>query len=292
MFLLALLACTPSPVEIVDTSVPWVLPECPSFSEGEALGSLTDLELDELSGITATTEDAGVLWAHNDSGDTARFFAVEVSGRVRGAVRLADTTAFDWEDITLAREGDAAWIWLADIGDNAVARPEVRLYRVAEPDPGALPAELPGERFTLRYSDGPHNAETLLWDPIDRALYILTKEDEAPSGLWRLPQPVVDGGVMERVGEVDLWSDDFAGSGLATGGEVSPDGLLLAVRTYTHVWAWRRDPARPLAEALGSPACELPVVGERQGEALTWVGQDYLTVSEGQEAPVHRFLRR
>ena len=58
---------------------------------------------------------------HNDSGDTARVFALDGTGAVRGTYSLTGATAIDWEDITVvagATPGSGT-IYAADIGDNA-----------------------------------------------------------------------------------------------------------------------------------------------------------------------------
>ena len=60
-----------------------------------------------------------LLWAHNDSGDTARVFAVGRDGRDRGTVTVSGATAIDWEDIALgpAPHGKP-YLYAGDIGDN------------------------------------------------------------------------------------------------------------------------------------------------------------------------------
>ena len=48
------------------------------------------------------------------------------------------------------------------------------VYRVPEPGPGSAPTA-PAARLTLRYPDGPHDAEALLVDPRGGTLAIVTK---------------------------------------------------------------------------------------------------------------------
>src|SRR5689334_130260 len=145
-------------------------------------GPVTDPALTEISGIHAGVRNPAVWWVHNDSGDTARVFALDGTGAVRGTYSLTGATAVDWEDIAVvpgATPGSGT-IYAADIGDNARARTEVQLYRVAEPDvPATGPAvttALGGvETLHLTYPDGPHDAETLMVDPPTGDVVIVTK---------------------------------------------------------------------------------------------------------------------
>jgi len=64
-------------------------------------GTLQDPALVEVSGIAASTRYPSTLWAHNDSGDTARLFAITDAGADRVTFTLSGATANDWEDIAL-----------------------------------------------------------------------------------------------------------------------------------------------------------------------------------------------
>src|SRR4051812_17611618 len=41
-----------------------------------------DARLNELSGIAASTLHSSILYVHNDSGDSSRFFAIDTGGRL------------------------------------------------------------------------------------------------------------------------------------------------------------------------------------------------------------------
>ena len=155
-------------------------------------GKIADDQINELSGIVSSRRTTGVWWVHNDSGDSARLFAIGNDGRSLGEFRLAGAKATDWEDIGIGPgpKAGVAYLYVADIGDNAEARLSVQLYRVPEPavDP-AKPAPSPrtldgGETLTLTYPDGPHNAEAFFVDPKTGRLYIVSKRIGA-AGLYR-----------------------------------------------------------------------------------------------------------
>ena len=89
---------------------------------------------DEITELPASSSHRtnGVWWVNNDSGDNARLFAVGHNGRSLGEFHLAGATATDWEDIGIGPgpKAGVAYLYAADIGDNAEKRPSVQLYRV------------------------------------------------------------------------------------------------------------------------------------------------------------------
>jgi hypothetical protein len=248
---------------------------------------LADPRIAESSGLAGATLERDVLFTHNDSGDTARFFAVDAeSGRTIGTYDVPGVTAVDWEDIaTGPGPGDRPSVWLADIGDNGSSRSSIDVYVVWEPrvDRGSAVAKtrvapLTGT-FRLRYPDGPHDAETLLVDPTSRRAFIVTKSASGRSGVYALPPRPTGHAVatMRRVGAVTFPLTGSRGGPLglfgaltATGGSVAPNGELLAIRTYTDVYVWRLGPAG-VPEALRHPAgWRIPAPPQPQGEGVAF----------------------
>ena len=166
----------------------------------------------------------------------------------------------------------------------------VRIYRVPEPDTTATLTEA-AVAFTLSYADGPRDAETLVVDPLTGDLFVVSKQwDGAPAGLYRVPVDVATAATapaepltLERVADLPTTANT-----LVTGGDVSDDGTMVALRTYPAVWLWDRDPERSLAETLEAPpTCRIPVV-EPQGEAVAFTsdGRGFVTISEGASPPL------
>ena len=79
---------------------------------------LGDPELVELSGLVAGKKNAGVLFAHNDSGDAPRFFAMDLEGKALGRFELEGATAIDWEDLALGPCGADSCVYLGDVSTN------------------------------------------------------------------------------------------------------------------------------------------------------------------------------
>ena len=94
------------------------------------------------------------------------------------------------------------------------------------------------ENFALRYPDGPRNAEALLVDPGTQDVLIVHKND-AGSGLanvYRTALPRAGTvGTFQHAGTVRLRAGE-----LVTGGEMSPAGDAVVLRTYGRVVVYQR----------------------------------------------------
>jgi hypothetical protein len=257
------------------------------------LFTFRDPQIAESSGIVASTARDDVVFTHNDSGDTARFFAVDRYGCTIGVFTAPGVKATDWEDIA---RGPGSSLWLGDIGDNNAKRAEIAVHRFDEPAVGAStdgsgcpPAAehaAAAASYRLRFEDGPHDAETLLVDPRTSQVFIITKSFTA-GALYAAPNPLNadDVNVLRKV--ADVGTPTFA-----TGGDISPDGRSVAVRTYGEIDI-RTIPDGNLATAFapGARVQRLDAPDRtKQGEGLgfTRTGRDLLTSSEGVNAPVFR----
>lgn len=259
-------------------------------------GPITDPALTEISGIHVGVRNPGIWWVHNDSGDTARVFALDGAGAVRGTYSLTGASAVDWEDIAVVAgtTPGSGTIYAADIGDNPLTRTELQLYRVAEP---AVPATGPAatealggvEILHLTYPDGPHDAETLMVDPITGDVVVVTKLLFGGTvGVYRAAGPLAAGSTTQLTKVDDLTYP----SGLAnsvTGGDVSADGKAVVIRTYGAVRVYNRVPANALWTAFRSAPCNAPLPSEGQGEAVSFNpgASALVTVSEGTGQTLH-----
>ena len=140
-------------------------------------------------------------WVHNDSGDTARVFAISGNGRDLGTFALGGATATDWEDIAVGSGPTAgvSYLYAADIGDNGQSRASIAVYRVPEPPVNAATTTpvhktLPDvATLTFTYPDGAHDAETFFVDPVSRELFIVTKDIFGASRVFRAPAGLASG---------------------------------------------------------------------------------------------------
>jgi hypothetical protein len=253
-------------------------------------GHVDDADATELSGLVRSASQPGVLWAHNDSGDRPRVFALRTDGSVIASLDLPGAEATDWEDIAVGPGGD---LLLGDIGDNDAKRENVSVYRVAEPKLSAKPAATaPATRFTFTYPDGAHDAETLLADPRTGEVVIVTKALSGHSGVYAANLRDGTTQTLRRAGAIDLGL-----GGLATAGDVSADGRIVAVRTYTALYVWTRRAGVSLARTIvDGRRCtgQVGLGGEGQGEALALDahGRSFYTVPEGAAPALRRYTPR
>jgi hypothetical protein len=275
---------------------------CPSFGMGAVAGRTPLGTLTEASGIVAGRRNVGTLWLHNDSGAGPRIVALSGSGTLQALYDLMGATAQDWEDIAIGpgpRSG-ASYLYIGDIGDNAMSRAKVQVYRVEEPDVRSgsptSPTPLAAERFDLTYPDGAHNAETLLVDPLSGDLYIVAKSSDGISPVFRAAAPLSSTSpiAMTKVATLRFGMAPLSGGRTTTGGDISPRGDEIAIRTYDAAFLWRRSAGMSVAAALSTVPCPLPLRIEIQGEALGFAsdGSGYYTVSEGSNQPIYLYPRR
>jgi hypothetical protein len=59
------------------------------FGPGRLAGVVQNDQIREASGIVASRQNPGVLWVHNDSGDSARVFAINEKGEFLARASLA-----------------------------------------------------------------------------------------------------------------------------------------------------------------------------------------------------------
>ncbi|MCB9791168.1 MAG: PE family protein, partial [Alphaproteobacteria bacterium] len=223
-------------------------------------------------------------------------FAISRSGAWRGTWTL-DVNRGDWEDIAISTDpatGDPL-LWIGDVGDNGQTRESVQVHRIKEPkipegEPGAWTLD-EVDTITLLYPDGPRNCETLLVDPLTQDLYVVTKSYDGDTEIYRKAAPHRDEqrATLEYITTFVFGVGDLPGNKATTGGDFSPDGALLAIRTYGDTaYLWRRDPAGTVDRALTTAPCPVPIPSDAQGEAICFDddGQSLITVSEHAHEPI------
>lgn len=270
---------------------------CARFGNPRVAGPLGDPELGELSGLVASRAHPGVLYAHNDSGDLARFFALSTSGAALGRFLLPGAVARDWEDIALGPCDAGACLYLGDTGDNGRVRTDYAVFRVPEPE---LPADggtasVPFERIAFEYPGGEkHNCESLFAHPVTGRLYLVTKELTAPSQVYRFPAALDPQGVnvLDYVATLTVPSSTDRP---LTAADVSPCGDAVLLRMYNRLVQLRLPPGETDFEKLFAAApVDVAVAQEPQGEAVAYSadGTSFFTASERIADPVQLYESR
>ncbi len=265
----------------------------PKFQPGKQVGTVQTKEIKEASGIVASRVNRGVLWVHNDSGNSAKVYALNTEGKLLGTYRIKGIRCRDWEDIAIGPGPDPqrSYLYIGDIGDNDAKYRSIIIYRVPEPvvDPNLALSETqigPAGAIELTYPDGPKDAETLLVDPLSGDIYVITKR-EFFSRVYRAahPQSTAEPTVMKLVATLP-W-------GFAVGGDVSPDGQWVIVRGPFNASLWCRPQGEELWRAFATESFRLPLVRERQGEGICFdaEGGGYFTIGEQTHPAIYYFAR-
>ena len=265
--------------------------DCPKFLAGHKVGKVQSALIKEASGLAASRKTPGVLWIHNDGGSPC-VYAITPEGKLLGVYNLAGAKVRNWEDIAIGPgpEPNVDYLYVGDIGDNNAKRKDVTIYRIIEPNvsAGQSPANVTinnVESIVLIYPDGPKDAETLLLDPLTKDLYIVSKEGTSKVYRAAYPQSTTGKTVLEQVAKLH-W-------GMATAGDISPDGREIIVRGYFGASLWLRPKEGPMWKAFEDSECSIPIILEQQGEAICFDanGSGYYTTSEHKHQPIYYFAR-
>lgn len=270
-----------------------------TYGQPATLATIKDKSISESSGLVASRPTPGAYWTHNDSGDGPFIYAFDTRGDSFGTFRVNGAAARDWEDIAAGPgpQPNRSYLYIGDIGDNDAVRPEVIVYRVAEPSlssatrrftksrPGSTE---PAEAIRLKYPDGKHDAEALLVHPRTGNLYIVTKVLIANPVVYEAVAPFTAGRsiTMRRVGEPRVPS---LFGGAITGGSISPDGRSVALCDYFSGY----ELVLPAGASNFDDIWKQKMIGfdlgkRKQGESITYRldGKALLATSEGKQAPL------
>jgi hypothetical protein len=267
-----------------------------NFSAGVSIGKLDSVTLVEASGIAASRRYPGYFWTHNDSGNPSDVYLIDSTGAIKAIIGTINYGNRDWEDIAVAPGPDPtqSYIYIGEIGDNNDAHPSSAVYRLPEPDvtfgASVFHATTTVSRIFFSYPDGPHNAETLMVDPLTKDIYIASKGPAAYIYYAKYPQPVDSFFTIKEIARLPF--------GTLTAGDISSDGMEITMKNYQQIYYWKRRAGETILQTLLRAPTLLPYAGEPQGEALCWSvsGDAYYTTSEytgsGQACSLIKYKRK
>jgi hypothetical protein len=211
---------------------------CARWSEPAKVGTLDVKTIMEASGI-AISRSSPQLYHVND-GNLPFFHVTDLQGGATQSVHIAGFTPLDIEGLALGLCGDSTCLYIADIGDNAVRRDSVQIALVKEAR--AYGVGTPPEKIlTVRYPDGPHDAEAIAIHP-SGDLFLATKsrfDQPTPSQLFRLSAAQLAAGgehTFEQVGTIPVatLSSKLGDSPrrVVTAMDIAPDGRRFMLLTY------------------------------------------------------------
>jgi hypothetical protein len=262
-------------------------------------GRLQRKDLDEISGIAASGINGNLYYIHNDSGDTSRFFAILPSGEIKSTIYFKGDPreakgVHDCEDIAVGPgpEEEKSYVYVGDIGDNYAERPYLTVYRMEEKRRWNTDSISTGDAVPihLKYPDGPKDAETLMIDPIEKLIYIVSKRQDSVT-VYTTPLIYKPNDTVILQKRCKLYFPGYKLFRWITAGDISKDGKQVLLKSYVKVYYWKRERDEPIWKTMQRPAQVLPYLAEKQGEAIgfTLDGKGYYTTSEGVYSPIYYY---
>lgn len=253
------------------------------FNPIPVVNNLAGAGLPEISGAAASRVNPGILYIHNDSGNPNQVYLTDGTGADKGTLTLTPVGNRDWEDIAVGPGPVAgvSYVYVADIGDNDSKYSSVFVYRFPEPDLTGKSVPYISDVnsvdiIELKYPDGPRNAETLMVDPLTKDIYIASKQSNLSKiYVARYPQNTASVTTMTPV--VELYFNK------ATGGDISPDGTEILLRSKELIWYWKLPPGMNISDGLITQPEIAPYANnEPQGEGICFAadGSGYYTDTE------------
>ncbi len=235
--------------------------------DGRVVFRIRSSAVTESSSLVVSTTYDWLAYTTNDSGDDAVVYAVDTTtGRVVGRTSLAGVDAYDIEALGAGADGSLV---VADVGDNAGDRDSVTVYRIDQP--GRDDRAVTPDALTLRYADGPRDAEAVLYDSESGRVFVVSKEFGAH--VYRTGPDAFDHGntVLRPVAVAPP---------LATDATYLPGGDRVIVRGYFDATAfqtagWTRLTRFDLPPQQQGESIAAPASGD-----VVWVG------TEGSRSPV------
>ncbi|MGY8768358.1 MAG: hypothetical protein ACKVH8_08020 [Pirellulales bacterium] len=274
--------------------------DAPKYAAGVELGKVEEKSINENSGIAISRKNSNTMYAIEDGGSHAGFWALTIDGQHLGKYVFQDGTNRDTEDISIGPGPIAGkdYIYVGDIGDNAAKRSSLQLYRVAEPVIHAdvqantpVDQNIDYEKITLKYPDGARDSEAFFIDPITGDFFLISKRDGNNAlRLYRVPaNKLVDKATItmtfEHLVPIRKW---------CTAADILADGKYIV--TCSNVpesgRVFTRQPGQTVSDALnGNPPYQNPFFFKhRQMEAICF-DEDYniYTASEGVHRPIYKY---
>jgi hypothetical protein len=292
----------PSPAQPAARPGPASAQPSSTYEAPVLVGRIETDDLKESSGLSAS-ECQDVLWTQNDSGNDALIFGIGTDGSHLGTWRVENAQNIDWESIATYKGPDGKCsLMIGDIGDNDETRGQLDVYRIPEPivSPGTAQSSAanplstePAATMQFSYPDGNINAETLLVHPQTGDIYVVTKKESGPAGVFKMKQAFGTGAVVtsEKVTDVSVPSQP---EGRLTGGSISPDGTRVMLCDLEGGYEFVLPDGAADPDAIWQQQPQAVDLGDRpQGEGVSYGrgGASVYASSEKKNAPLFLIKR-
>ena len=261
-------------------------------------GTMFKSVMPETSGFACSRTTPGYIWAHGDenTGSNKKIVAIQPNGTLAMTLTISgDPERDDWEDIATGVYNSTNYLFIGAIGDNDLAyKDQYYIYYFQEPaiTSGTKSATVSYIRFG--YPDNQaHNTETLMYDNIEQMFYIVDKVDGGICHLYKLPFRTDYGTGVQTLTEVCALGNGSKFN-YCTGGDISPNGKWMAIKSKPYVLLWERQGSESLSEtAQRRPQQVEAYQEEKQGEALAWADSTtfYTTSDQKKDVPIYKYTR-
>ena len=263
-------------------------------------GTMGKKTMPETSGMACSRQTPGYLWAHGDenTGKKRKIVAVDPAGTLTMTVNITTTGSDrdDWEDICTGVVNGTNYIFVGAIGDNNLAfKDQYYIYYFAEPAiTSGSTTTVTANSICFGYPDNnAHNTETLMFDNIEQMFYVVDKVENGVCHLYKLPFSATYGTTVQKLTEVCALGNGSVFN-YCTGGDITPDGQWMAIKSKPYVLLWERQGSESLSvTAQRDPVQVMAYQEEAQGESLAWddASTFYTTSDQKSDIPIYKYVR-
>ena len=269
-------------------------------------GYLTNNHIDEASGIAVSQINKDVIWINNDSGSDAALYAVNTQGKYLATLTLLDIKNHDWEDLSILNYKGDNYIVIADTGDNDSEGTNYQLHFIKEPILNINNSDQEELTTTAEwtvnftYPDKPRDVEAVAIDPNSGKILLLNKRG-LPHQLFTLPlkqKKNVPLMLATLLGEIPAFPyplklrlgifDIFNYSNMPTSMDISPDGSMAVVLTYSSAYLYFKKAEESWLDTLSKVPKRIDFPTLKQAEAIAFdpSGEFLYITSERTPTPI------
>ena len=259
--------------------------------------------LPEISGLACSRTTPGYLWAHGDenTGSNKKIIAINPNAQSKNdelvmTVNISgDPGRDDWEDIATGVYNNTNYVFVGAFGDNELDfNDQYYIYYFEEPAITSGTQNVTVNYIRFGYPDNKaHNTETLMYDNVEQMFYIVDKVKSGICHLYKLPFSTTYGTGVQRLTEVCALGNGSKFN-YCTGGDITPDGQWMAIKSKPYVLLWERQGSESLSQtAQRNPVQVMAYQEEEQGESLAWFNDSifYTTSDSKSNTPIYKYVR-
>ncbi len=278
------------------------LQENTEFTRTECGTAFKDV-MKEISGLACSRTTPGYLWAHGDENTSGnkKIIAINPNAQSKNdelvmTVNISgDPSRDDWEDIATGVYGNKNYVFVGAFGDNELNfNDQYYIYYFEEPAITSGTQNVTVNYIRFGYPDNKaHNTETLMYDNVEQMFYIVDKVKSGICHLYKLPFSTTYGTGVQRLTEVCALGNGSKFN-YCTGGDITPDGQWMAIKSKPYVLLWERQGSESLSQtAQRNPVQVMAYQEEEQGESLAWFNDSifYTTSDSKSNTPIYKYVR-